>query len=528
MKIKNTFFFLNLIALCLFFSAVVRLIDYKNWATGAHYVTWVDGLTGEQIPNIRQDSKKGWRGCGYSDDSVLRVGTSLWTLCKSHKHHNAMVHIDLESKIGTVWRSPNGMTIFELKGMDVNEKGHVAFVGGKAANRLDEIQLVVGVVDDEGWILPPMVLPDTRSDKLRAILWHNQNLNIVYRKTQFGREEKLPELPMNIVRIRDAEIEVSRFTQPDEHCRDFECYHSPCRVYLKDSRWQATIQRWKRFKGGADFEGMRFVEVNEQGHLNYLNNESACPTTEILSRDFDAASVGDLSKPIFPFMKGMVAFRQHLNGEFEEIPIPFDSWVFDYDEGWYESNLERNKTPGLWTNFIFATLSGEEANSFGRQINNEWVVITETENRHQWELYRWEDQHQEKIEGNKEPQTLVRLNSCEYLPAKGVPVNKQDGGFWFVSTQGCYIEFDDDLNRVDQLSIYEHLSSRGSNRANIHETRHFVKLLVVLLGIPILVLLFPLLSRLEECRKFTVLNWFALAYIAGGGLCLYQVYPLLF
>nr|HEX4315308.1 hypothetical protein [Kofleriaceae bacterium] len=74
------------------------------------------------------------------------------------------------------------------------------------------------------------------------------------------------------------------------------------------------------------------------------------------------------------------------------------------------------------------------------------------------------------------------------------------GGYYLVTADGSYVTLDRDFHRIDPQSLSEHLRTRGSVGAYIHEASHVTRLYLFVAGLPFLLLVGWLGARSTGAR----------------------------
>jgi hypothetical protein len=177
------------------------------------------------------------------------------------------------------------------------------------------------------------------------------------------------------------------------------------------------------------------------------------------------------------------------------------------------------RTKRMWTR------SPEQIDVMAQSVDGRTVVTATSPDDEDVQLV---GDHPDRLRPTIRNSTSYGFRAGEFLPAPG--------GFYWVNGEGEYVTLDQELRRIDPLSLVHHLRTRGSVGDFIDEPGHVVGAGWALFGFPIMLALGLLLSWLAygarpgapitppRASPLALTLW---AFVVTGGWALFGVLPLL-
>ena len=508
---KKAFIIVTLFSSGLFLVTILRILDHSSWVTGGQHLTWIDGQTGEVIPYKWEDESSDWTGC-ISSDQQVQTDDGIWIECDHFKSHRdgIMAFLDPKSKTATLWEPHPQLSYLSIHGMDLNENGDLAIT---YLTHAGEYEYAMGILSKAGWVLEPRTLPLREWSYLKSTVWINDRVHIFFQESPTA-----PDYSTSLIVIRvDRQGNVSPRQLPnhDELCTDpFRCDSYPCRVFFKDNQWQATYKRWLREAPDGAHD---YLHLQQDGEIIITDTKGICPLPySYMYSDYHSPNLGLVEDGLSYYLfDGEHNYRQRSDGEFEKIQTQKSSWKV-----W--GNWFIDVTPGLQHQLKWY-LPQEDYPQVAFPYKNQWLYMDRSVSAYTISS-AFIEKHQSKIPPTK---PIVRGSDCDGL-TNGTLLPKDNGGLWLVSHNGCFIELDENLERLDPLSIYEHLVMGGSWNRSWNDVENVYMVLFLLLGFPLFLFVPWLINKLRQSQTYLVANWLLLTYSISGSYLISQVYPLLF
>ena len=498
---------------------VVRLLDHQNWLTGANQVHWVlpDGHPAETDPFYSEIFKK--IGCYDTEDFyALRDKGVLWTTCYLGDQKQALVRIDPGNGTGTLWRLPKDFA--HISGLARGREGEIAIV--YTALNVGEISLGLGVIDHETWKLNPQILPDSKDSKLLATSWVRGQLEIIYLPPYAMDSDNNENVRSIVATIHKDKIVTKSLIPPVNLCRPqatgkikLVCDRI-CRLTYEKENWRLWV-----FKPDTQ----TVEEVSETGEITALDKQENCGkayqdedsiTAAKFKNDESYYALGLVQESDYEAVNRPNSWLQTLGGKLIPLPQPpKQTWKRYLSHGWVEFGDTGLLKYSLWE------LPREDHNfAYARKISTGWLESKHDEN---------DRLHLALLDtnGNVIKSRIVAKDNhqCDG-PYTGVPIMRNDGGFWLVNTNGCYISMSNDLKRLDPYSIVEHFRKDDPSWSS-WKYSNITRLIWVLAGLPVCIFLLTGIARWRKKPLFIRMVVGTYIYLVSAGICLFQLWPLL-
>ena len=523
-QLKTTVIVLALIALIFPVSIIYRLVHQDELITLPEKIKWIDGATGKEIPLAEHDDKTDWTGCSWitASEYKFRTDDGLWVACDYPTDSStSMAYIDLRQKVGTVWVFPSGIEPYysgTILGITRNEDGEIAIVF-RSDN--DAFDFYLAILDKNGWIQEPVLIEMADVSKVFATRWKGDSVELIYEHSSLNSDETFRGYTLKFAKFSNGSIEKKPINSiPDSLCMEgaYDCFRS-CKVFFEDGKWHSVYRRHYKSQSRRGY-----LIVDEHGNTLEVDEEGLCPSGRRIDRNFDQSFMGaitdiyvyrNLSRDDHRFVV------KNLKGEFEKKGKPNPSWEAYHSASWFRLGGNSLAREYLW----------RLPNNDNLILSRKMPSLKEPSN---W-LYTIDFPGDQLLiamgdsQGIPDKANIVSVVDnyyCGYLVA-GVPVPKPEGGFWLVTSQGCFLDLDKDLNRLNSLSVIDHLNTGGGWRFNAYEPQHLYKVIWIIIGLPILLFISWIFTLIFTENKFkTILNGLVI-YLVSAGICWYQVFSLL-
>ena len=524
-NLKNMLLIFICAALLLPLSIFYRVLYFHDVPTLPRKITWTDVITGDVIPVKETDDSTDWRGCSHIKGYRFLAGEKIWLICDYPEGNASMALIDPTRLEGKIWKIPNELELpapWYLEGLAYHQDGKLAIVynpNGKIR------KLAYAVIDDSGWVVEPKRIEDEGNSRLKAVIWEDNTLEIVYHsyKPRSGDESYYSP---NLISIDGDQI-TNRKSHPikSKFCKidRYNCVW-PCKVFSKGGKWHSVYQRHQ-----LDGLPHSYLIIDEEGGEDeLLGNELHCPAGHYLPGGFLETSVlGVLDdKSVYLYVgdntKQTYSMTNRQGGIELLIPI-HEGWNTFSSNHWFTLDSQTLKRETLWLTderHVYARPNPESLEN-----PNDWL-FTKNEGHN---LLAWFGDYDEASGETSDKKYIAKSDDyyCGDIE-KGIHFKNSAGGYWWITDSGCYLELDQNFNRVDGLSLYKHLRSRGGRGLEIDSVVPVYQFYWVLLGLPVLLGLMWMYSRWNSKDLYKNYMWGTLIYLTSGLACWSKVYPLLY
>ena len=497
-----------LISLLIPISAFIQILAPKNWVTGPQQVKWVNGNTQEKLKN--------WSGCHQSEENTqiapLNVGQALWTVCSHPTLGKSLVTIKPFEKLGVLWPFPKSHPHQSTEGFAVSSKGLIAIVYRTDSERQN---LAVGLFDENGWQKLPKDLPNSAPSYLRAVVWLSNRLNIIYHG--YSEEYDYPNPAATIVKVKKDDLSMTQFPSTAPLCDGYIC-HQPCQISLRNGLWQ-SIQRRDLLVEGYDEEESNitltgYIISDESGKFTGpIKREKLCKNHDYFSDNVDHSEMGVTHNIPEYFIKNNRVYMQNVIGAYTPLEKPLNKeWSANLPQGWYTAT-----TLGLKRHIHWDFPKG-----YGFKHNNRWYLFHPADNR----LHLTTANSQ----GMALNSNIIGKNTSErcHSLSSVIPMESTTGRITLTSPDGCFLQVDEQLQRLDQLSILDHLKDLSENNPDWKDLQFLVQFFWLFIGMPISLFVVFITHIGAKTRPYFQYSWSLLIFMLTGFFCLLNISPIEF
>ncbi|VAW74056.1 hypothetical protein MNBD_GAMMA12-2734 [hydrothermal vent metagenome] len=531
---------LLVISVILSLSTGFKLIFHSNWITGPNYIHWKFG-DGSELPDKIKASnlKRKYWGCGrVLGSKPLRSGNIVWTACGlSGIDEVSIARIDAKTRTGILWPFPDTLKLRRLLGYALSANGDLvlAYLDGSS-------RLLFGIVNKNGWVVSPVLLPNTDRSSFIALSWVNNRAELLYMNRErytvgIVKSKKGPNLkkidrhtqsavgrstvvarPIIIASVNHKKLQLRKLPLADAACqvefkgkKTWAC--KTCNVVYKKNEWHTIV------KINTNTQPNQYVEVTGSGKI-IPSAQQHCWRNA--SRMLNASVFGVIQAAYSSAQDKNSMKTMTLDGKLVNDPRPARKhWKPVYTNSWLEtakSTLELRHKP-LWITGNADKEHGEYSR-LARAYRDGWLVTD-----------YWKGKLRLQILNTKgvitQSNVVAKLGNCRELHSQGIHITRPDGGFWLLSPYGCQINLSKDLQRLDPYSISDHLRSRGSINLDRNERIHIKVLVWVLFGLPVSLIVFLGLAYYRQKTSIAVIINASTFHIITSGIIMIELWPLL-
>jgi len=424
----------------------------NNWVTGPHEVTWHDA-TNKPLDEAGVHGL--WCGGALMHDTFL-VGDRMIVSCSK-----AFAWIDpAVGKARVAWPMSFDPGINKALAIARDGRWAIAFLTARG----DDEVLAMGVAEPDGWLLAPVVLSSQRARKQGesvrghalplAMEWRGDAVELVLTRPE-GEDEYGTRRAPEVVRVGRG---ITRTVMPMQ-CED-------CTVMgalPTESGWRLVALA----NGSRDA-----VVIDERGTATPAPAELAWwAGYDHLDTDRAAVGLTDSSSP------EPVLERDGSRHDFGGAPFPdFKAQIIAERHEVVDGVL---RTRRIWS------------------LDDSLTVIAQ---RMRGKSYVMANHDDVQLIGDHPTRMHPVVRASGHFTI-GEVIPRRGGGSYFMTGDGKYVTLDDDLRRVDSLSLYEHLRQRGSIGPFIDEPGHAYRLFYVMAGLPFAFALGLILSVILRDRR---------------------------